>query len=188
VSELTVTGSRALLLDSNTVVPAAGAGAVSVTVQVVVMPDVTLLGLQVSWETESGCPCAMPENEKITAAAIARLLDGFDFRIVLTGHWLPETRVDFVSRILGHDDAAPAKSHVHNNSPQSNSGPADPVPEFCGIDSNSSGWRMRESSVLPSPTRTLRSFTTLISALRCPDASLVLKLKGELKFTLVLRM
>jgi hypothetical protein len=94
ISEPTVTGSRALLLDSNTVVPPADAGAFSVTVQVVVIPDVTLLGLQVSWETEWGCPCAMPQNDKIAAAAIARLLEGFGCRIVLTGPWLPETKVE----------------------------------------------------------------------------------------------
>jgi hypothetical protein len=82
VSEPTVTGSRALLLDSNTVVPPPDAGALRVTVQVVVIPDVTLLGLQVSCETEWGCPCAMPENDKIAAAATARLPDGFDFSIV----------------------------------------------------------------------------------------------------------
>ena len=94
VSEPTVTGSRVLLLDSNTVVPPSDAGALSVKVQVVVIPDVRLLGLQVSCETEWGCPCAMPENDTIAAAAIARLQGGFDCRIVLTGPWLPETKVE----------------------------------------------------------------------------------------------
>ena len=51
LSEPTVTRSRALLLDSNTSVPPAGAAALSVTVQVVAIPDVTLLGLQISCET-----------------------------------------------------------------------------------------------------------------------------------------
>ena len=82
VSEPTVTGSRALLLDSNTWVPPSGAAAVSVTVQVVAIPDVTLLGSQISCETWLGCPNAVLENDKIATAATARLLDEFDFRIV----------------------------------------------------------------------------------------------------------
>jgi hypothetical protein len=132
VSEPIVIGSRALLLDSNTVVPPSDAGALSVTVQVVVIPAVTLLGLQVSCETEWGCPSAMLENENIATAATARLLDGFEFRIVLTGPWLPETQVEdtagarFVWRILGHDDTAPAKRHELNLKEQFHFGAAVP--------------------------------------------------------------
>ena len=85
VSKLTVTGSRALLLDSDTLTPVAGAGAVSVTVQVVVIPDTRLLGLQVSCETGSGCPSAMLEDAKIATAANAKWLQGFDVRIVIYG-------------------------------------------------------------------------------------------------------
>ena len=91
VSELTVIGSRALLLDSNTWVPPAGAAAASVTVQVVAIPEVTLLGLQISWETGSGCPSAILENEKMATAATARLLDGFEF---LPGPWLLESEYE----------------------------------------------------------------------------------------------
>jgi hypothetical protein len=85
LSELTVTGSRALLLDSNTSVPPAGAAGLIVTEQEVAIPDVTLLGLQISCETWSGCPSATLENEKMATAATARLLDGFEF---LPGPWL----------------------------------------------------------------------------------------------------
>jgi hypothetical protein len=88
VSELTVRSSRALLLDSNTWTPSGGAAVVSVTVQVVAIPEVTLLGLQISWETGSGCPSAILENEKMATAATARLVDGFEF---LQGPWLLES-------------------------------------------------------------------------------------------------
>jgi hypothetical protein len=88
LSELTVTGSRALLLDSNTSVPPAGAAGLIVTEQEVAVPDVTLLGLQISCETWLGCPSAIPENEKMATAATARLLNGFEF---LPGLWLLES-------------------------------------------------------------------------------------------------
>src|SRR6516164_7572690 len=88
VSKPMVTGRRALLLDSNTSLPPAGAAAVSVTVQVVAIPDVTLLGLQISCETGSGCPSAILENEKMATAATARMVDGFEF---LQGPWLLES-------------------------------------------------------------------------------------------------
>jgi hypothetical protein len=82
VTELTVTGSRALSLDSNTLASPTGAAAVSVTVQVVGIPVAKLLGLQLSWETSTGCPSAQLENDKIATAATARFPDGFDLSIV----------------------------------------------------------------------------------------------------------
>jgi hypothetical protein len=54
----------------------------SATVQVVAIPEANLLGLQLSCETSSGCPSALLENDKIAAAATARLPDEFDFSIV----------------------------------------------------------------------------------------------------------
>lgn len=45
------TGNRVLLLDSKTSMPPAGAAVLTVTVQVVAVPEVTLVGLQVSFET-----------------------------------------------------------------------------------------------------------------------------------------
>ena len=55
VIELLSTGSRELLLDSSTSVPPAGADPLSVTVQVVVIPDNKLVGAQLTWETVRIC-------------------------------------------------------------------------------------------------------------------------------------
>src|SRR5579883_1055527 len=57
-----------LLLDSNISVPPVGAAMFNVTVQVVGAPELTVAGLQTSWETESICPNAMPQNKKTAIA------------------------------------------------------------------------------------------------------------------------
>jgi hypothetical protein len=68
VAESAETGSHILLLESETCFPPAGAGPLKVTVQVVITPEVKLLGLQTSWETEIICP-AVPQGNKIAATA-----------------------------------------------------------------------------------------------------------------------
>jgi hypothetical protein len=74
VTEAADTGSHILLLESETFLPPAGAGPLKVTVQVVVDPEVKLLGLQPSWETEITCPKPAPADKMITTAATATTL------------------------------------------------------------------------------------------------------------------
>jgi hypothetical protein len=73
VTEAAETGSQILLLESETWVPPAGAAPLKVTVQVVVEPEVKLLGEQRSWETETTCPKAA-SGDKMTAIAATTAL------------------------------------------------------------------------------------------------------------------
>jgi hypothetical protein len=64
VTDVPGTGNSVLLLDSNISVPPVGAAMFNVTVHVVVPAEFKLAGVQASWETESICPNAMPQNKK----------------------------------------------------------------------------------------------------------------------------
>ena len=73
VTEAADTGSHISLLESETCVPPAGAAPLNFTVQVVVDPEVKLLGIQTSWETEIICPDVARGNKIAATAAITTL-------------------------------------------------------------------------------------------------------------------
>jgi hypothetical protein len=67
MTELAASCSNALLVDSKTSVPPAGAAPFNVTVHVVDAPEFKLFGLQVVWETAMICPKAPLEiNRPVT--------------------------------------------------------------------------------------------------------------------------
>jgi hypothetical protein len=66
--ELLATGNRELLLESNTSMPPEGAVPLRVAVQVVVVPDCKLVGVQVTSETVRVCGKAMFAKTRIKTA------------------------------------------------------------------------------------------------------------------------
>ena len=82
VTELDPSGRSVLLLDSRTSIPPVGAAAFKVTAHVVDAPELKLLGLQTSWETEIICPRATPENKKLVIPVLAILLPNLNLGII----------------------------------------------------------------------------------------------------------
>jgi hypothetical protein len=74
VTRLADTGNSPLLLDRDISVPPAGAAAFNVTVHAVAAPEFKLLGLQTSWDTDSICAKAVPEDRKTPIVATETLL------------------------------------------------------------------------------------------------------------------
>ena len=59
ITEFAETGNNVLLLDNNTSIPPVGAAEFRLTAQVVVPPELKLLGLQANFITGSTCPMAV---------------------------------------------------------------------------------------------------------------------------------
>ena len=83
MTELDPSGSSVLLLDNKTLVPPVGAAPFNVTVHVVDAPEFKLLGLQTSWETETICPKATPENKKTVTPVTATLPSNVNLGIII---------------------------------------------------------------------------------------------------------